>query len=153
MPKIYPSPESLAAECGTTIGTSDWFTISQSDIDRFAEVTHDHQWIHVDPERASATEFGGTIAHGYLVLSSLPRIVADVYEIQHMSMGINYGADRIRFLTPVKAGGRIRGTVTLNQVVPIALGTQFHFGMVVELEGSSRPALIADVIYVYASAT
>jgi len=152
MPIVFESPESLSEHVGTSLGTSAWVTVSQATISAFADVTHDHQWIHVDQERAAASSFGSTIAHGYLILAMLPTMVSEVYEIQGVESGINYGADRIRFLTPVPSGGRIRGEVSLTGVSPTATGIQINLSVTVELEGSQKPALVADVIYRYGSA-
>jgi len=152
MPIVFESPESLPEHVGTSLGTSSWITVSQAAISAFADVTHDHQWIHIDQERAAASAFGSTIAHGYLVLAMLPKMVSDVYEIQGVESGINYGADRIRFLTPVPAGARIRGEVSLTGVIPTANGIQINLAVTVELDGAQKPALVADVIYRYISA-
>jgi acyl dehydratase len=152
MPIVFESPESLSEHVGNSLGTSSWFTMSQAAISSFADVTQDHQWIHIDHERAAASAFGSTIAHGYLVLAMLPKMVSEVYEIKGVESGINYGADRIRFLTPVPSGARIRCNVSLSGVSSTANGVQINLAVTVELEGSQKPALVADVIYRYLSA-
>ncbi|SDC08343.1 MaoC family dehydratase [Ruegeria marina] len=140
----------LAAErekIGTEIGVSNWITVDQQMIDRFADVTHDDQWIHVDPERAAAeTPFGGAIAHGFLTLSLASRFVYDVLPAQPgQVMGINYGFNRLRFLAPVRAGSRLRGRFTLKDVrqrSSTELLREHH--LTVEIEGQVTPALVAE---------
>lgn len=124
--------------------TSDWLTVDQAMIDAFADVTDDHQFIHTDPVRAAATPFGGTIAHGFLLLSLLPRLADRVEPPPKMTMGVNYGFERIRFVSPVRSGSRIRGVTTLESLEEKSAG-QFlsTFAVTVEIEGQDKPALIA----------
>ncbi len=141
------SVEALKAQVGKEIGVSAWHEITQGMIDRFAEVTDDPQFIHIDPVRAKAeTEFGGTIAHGFLTLSLLSVFGREaVPPIAGRKHGINYGFDRVRFMAPVKSGARVRGRFTLKQVTERAGNlVQFRFAVSVEIEGSPKPALIAD---------
>lgn len=135
------------AKIGTEIGVSNWITVDQDMIDRFAEVTHDDQWIHVDPARAAAeTPFGGTIAHGFLTLSLASRFVYDVLPVQPgQVMGINYGFNKLRFLAPVPAGSRLRGRFTLTDVRQRSSTEVLReHRLTVEIEGQDTPALVAD---------
>ena len=134
------------ADVGTDEGTGDWFEVTQDQIDAFADVTHDHQFIHVDPEAAAQTPFGGTIAHGFLSLSMLSRMAADVMLVpETMKMAVNYGLDRVRFIAPVKSGKRIRGRFVLDSVEEKAPGQLlFRHTVTVEIEGEEKPALTAQ---------
>ena len=139
--------EDMTARIGTELGVSDWITVDQAMIDGFAEVTHDHQWIHVDPERARAqSPYGGTIAHGFLSLSLASRFVHDCLPPRPgQVMGINYGFNKLRFLSPVAAGSRLRGRFTLNAVRRRS-DTELlrETGLTIEIEGRDTPALVAD---------
>ena len=140
-------PADMVAFAGKVLGTSEWLTVDQSMIDRFAEATGDHQWIHVDVERAKREMPGGkTIAHGWLTLSLVPRLSQGIWRIAKRSRGINYGANKIRFLNPVTAGSRIRLVQTLKAVEPVEGGQRLIFEAKVEIEGQERPALIAETI-------
>ena len=137
----------LKGKIGADIGVSDWLIVTQEMIDRFAEVTHDHQFIHVDPVRAKKeTPFGGTIAHGFLTLSLLSRIGSEVMPpIKGRAMGINYGFDKIRFISPVKAGGKIRGRFKLKEVNERApKEVMFRYEVAIEIEGAEKPAIVAE---------
>jgi acyl dehydratase len=140
-------PADMAAHAGKELGTSEWVTVDQAMIDRFAEVTGDHQWIHVDVARAKREMPGGkTIAHGYLTLSLIPRLSQSIWRIAKRSRGINYGSNKIRFLNPVTAGSRVRLVQTLKAAEPIEGGQRLIFEAKVEIEGETRPALIAETI-------
>lgn len=140
-------PADMKAHIGTTIGISDWITVDQPMIDAFANATGDHQWIHVDVERARKEMPGGkTIAHGYLTLSLLPRMMASIYRIRNTSRGINYGSNKLRFTAPVPAGSHVRLHQTLKAVDDIAGGVRLTFESSVELEGSDKPALVAETL-------
>ena len=141
--RVFTGLPDLRAAKGTWLGVSDWSTVEQSQIDLFAEATHDHQWIHVDPARAAEGPFGTTIAHGFLTLSLLPELVQQVYAVEGVAMGVNYGLDRLRFTAPVCVGSRVRAVVELEDVVDVAGGVQLTLGVTMELEGSERPALVA----------
>ena len=135
----------FATQVGQT-WRSDWLTIDQPMIDAFADATDDHQFIHVDPERAAATPFGGTVAHGFLTLSLLTRLSASTNrpEIPGLKMGVNYGLDHVRFVTPVRAGSRVRGVFTLDAIEEKRPGQfQQALGCTIEIEGSDKPALVA----------
>jgi acyl dehydratase len=140
-------PAELAAHIGQEIGLSEWIEIDQSRIDQFADVTEDHQFIHLDPVRAAKeTPFGGTIAHGFLSLSMLSRMAMDIaFVLDGRVMGINYGFDKVRFLVPVSSGKKIRGRFVLEDAVEKSPGQwMLRFGVSVEIEGEAKPALIAQ---------
>ncbi|MFC4376491.1 MaoC family dehydratase [Nocardia halotolerans] len=141
--------DALRAAVGTELGPSAWITVDQQRIDRFAEATGDHQWIHVDPERAADGPYGTTIAHGFLTLSLIVPITAEVMTVSAAKMAINYGLDRVRFLAPVPVGSRLRGRLALTEVTDVAGGVQVHRRVTVELEGADRPACVADAIARY----
>jgi acyl dehydratase len=138
----------MKAYVGKEIGVSDWYTVTQEQIDKFADATGDHQWIHVDVERAKKEMPGGkTIAHGWLTLSLVPRLASTLYRVKHRSRGINYGANRVRFTGMVPAGSRIRLKLTVKSVEPVANGgTRITNESTMELEGSDRPVLVAETI-------
>lgn len=142
--RAFKSVDELRAAKGTQLGVSEWFTIDQEQINRFADATHDHQWIHVDPERAATGPFGKTIAHGFLTLSLLPVMVHQVYTVEGAKMGVNYGLNKLRFTAPVPVGSRIRANVELVDVTDVSGGVQLTTKVTVELEGSERPALVAE---------
>jgi acyl dehydratase len=140
----------LRARAGREIGTSDWLVIDQRRIDAFAEATGDHQWIHVDAERAARdTPYGGTIAHGFLTLSLVSALMRDTVAIGGLRMTINYGLNRVRFVSPVPAGSRVRARVALDAVEDVKDATQATWKITVEREGADKPALIAEWIVRY----
>ncbi len=149
MPTVFESPKDLAKAVGQQLGHSDWLEITQQRIDRFAEATGDHQWIHVDPERARQGPFGATIAHGYLTQSLVNLFLPQIVEVRGISMGVNYGADRLRFPAPVPVGSRIRGSAELLEVEEIKGTVQAKIRVTVEIEGSDRPACVIDTINRY----
>ena len=137
----------LAEYVGQHLGTSDWVTIDQAMSDAFADATGDHQWIHMDVERAKREMPGGrTVAHGYLTLSLLPRLAAGITRIRQRARGINYGANKLRFTAPVPSGARVRLHQVLKQVEPLRGGVRLTIEATVEIEGGSRPALVAETI-------
>ena len=140
------SIEDIRARVGSEIGVSDWITVDQDRIDRFAEATEDRQFIHVDPEAAMKTPFGGTIAHGFLSLSLLSRMAADVMLAPDtLKMGVNYGLDRVRFIAPVRSGSRVRGRFTLDSAEDKAPGQLLvRHTVTVEIEDGAKPALTAQ---------
>jgi acyl dehydratase len=142
------SLEEIGSKVGQEIGVSEWILVDQSRIDSFAEVTDDHQFIHVDPAAAAKTPFGGTIAHGFLSLSLLSRMAADVFLMPDgVKMGVNYGFERVRFLSPVRSGKRVRGRFTLASAEEKRPGQwQFVHGVTVEIEDEPKPALTAEWI-------
>ena len=150
MPSVFESPDALLARVGEHLGYSDWLTITQERIDRFAEATGDHQWIHVDPERARLGPFGATIAHGYLTQSLVNLFLPQIVEVRGIAMGINYGADRLRFPAPVPVGSRVRGGAQLLEAERVKGGAvQAKLRVTVEIEGSERPACVIDAISRY----
>jgi acyl dehydratase len=146
--RTFTSVKELQEAAGEQLGTSSWVVIEQARIDRFAEATDDHQWIHVDPERAAAGPFGGTIAHGYLTLSLLPRVASEIYTVDGASAAINYGLNRVRFIHPVRVGSRIRSTATLDSVTEIPGGAQLVVShrVDVEVDAKPKPACVAETI-------
>lgn len=144
--RTFTSGADLAASVGQEIGVSDWHEIPQSQIDLFAEATGDDQWIHVDPERASQGPYGTTIAHGYLTLSLLAPLMKTTYRIEGAKMAVNYGLNKVRFAAPVRVGSRVRVRVSLASVDEIPNGVQSVWSAVIELEGSSKPACIAEPV-------
>ena len=146
--RMVETPEALRALIGQELGVSDWLEVTQDLIDRFAEVTGDHQWIHVDVERAKREMPGGkTIAHGYLLLSLLPKLGAGIYKLSWPTRSINYGSDKVRIVNPVKAGARIRLRQSLVAVEDGAPGAhRITVRQTLEIEGESKPAMIADTI-------
>jgi acyl dehydratase len=129
---------------GRHLGYSDWVTITQEQVNRFADATGDHQWIHVDPERAAReSPFGGPVAHGYLTLSLLPMLVPQIVEITGFAMGVNYGTEKVRFPAPVPVGSRVRAGATLDSADPIEGGVAMVLTVTVEIQGGAKPAMVA----------
>ena len=150
MATIFETPAELAASAGKHLGHSAWMEVTQERIQLFADATDDQQWIHVDPARAAQGPFGAPIAHGYLTLSLVNRFLPEIVEVRGISMGVNYGADRIRFPAPVKVGSRIRGGAELIEVENTKDGgVQATIRVTVEIEGSERPACVVDTISRY----
>ncbi len=145
--RVYKSVTELENLVGQELGTSEWVTIDQERVNRFAEVTGDHQWIHVDPERAVKGPFGTTIAHGYLTLSLLPALGATAYQIEGSRMTVNYGLDRVRFPAPVPVGSRVRAVFALKEYKPLPdNGVQLVVVATVEREGGERPVCVAETV-------
>src|SRR5438874_13177671 len=141
------TPLDIKQHIGRELGPSDWMTVDQPMIDKFADATGDHQWIHVDVARAKREMPGGkTIAHGWLTLSLVPRLASTLYRVKHRSRGINYGANRVRFTGMVPAGSRIRLRLTIKSVEPVEGGVRTTSAGTMELEGADRPVLIAETI-------
>ena len=137
----------LKALVGQEIGTSAWVTIEQERIDKFAEATGDHQWIHVDPERAADGPFGSTIAHGFLTLSLIPALAWEVYTVEGARLSVNYGLNKLRFITPVPVGSRVRAHLSLASVEDVAGDAlQVTTSVTVELEGAPKPAAVAETL-------
>ena len=142
--RTFGSLEELAACLGQEVGTSDWITITQPQIDAFAEATGDRQWIHVDPVRAAAGPFGTTIAHGFLTLSLLPQMADSAIALGGVRMGVNYGLNKVRFPAPVPVGSRLRGRFRLTAFEPIEGGAQITMEVTMEREGSAKPVCVAE---------
>jgi acyl dehydratase len=149
MTKIYDSPRDLTGQEGTQLGPTDWLLIDQTRVNGFAEVTGDHQWIHVDAERAKDGPFGGTIAHGYLTMSLVNFFLPDLIEVRGFTHAVNVGADRLRFLAPVKVGSRIRGVGEIVSVEEVKGAVQSVVRVTVEIEDSDKPACVVDTISRY----
>ena len=147
MTTIFASPRDLLGKEGTDLGVSEWLTIDQDRINTFADVTGDHQWIHVDPERAKDSPFGTTIAHGYLTLSLVNYFLPQILDVRGFSSGLNVGADNLRFLAPVPVGSRIRGRGEIIKVEEVKHGAiQSTVRITVEIEGKDKPACVVDTI-------
>ncbi len=149
MPTIFDHPAELLGQEGAALGPTDWLSIDQARVDGFAEVTGDHQWIHVDVERAKAGPFGGTIAHGYLTMSLVNLFLPDLIEVRGFAHAVNVGADRLRFLAPVKVGARIRAVGELVSAEEIKGAIQSVVRVTVEIEGGDKPACVVDTISRY----
>jgi acyl dehydratase len=133
---------------GTDLGSSDWHEVTQEHVNLFADATGDHQWIHVDPERAKKeSPFGGPIAHGYLTLSLIPSLMPQIIEITGFRMGVNYGTEKVRFPSPVPVGSRVRAGATLEAATPFDGGITMNLGVTMEIDGGTKPAMVATVVY------
>ena len=144
--RVFRTLDDVTAAVGEELGTSDWLEIDQARIDAFADATGDHQWIHVDEDRAEEGPFGGTIAHGYLTLSLVPFLGSQVFRIDTPGATLNYGANKVRFPAPVPTGSRIRSRVMLAEVTGTPAGTQLVFRHVVEVENGEKPACVAETV-------
>ena len=150
MGTVFESPADIENAVGRQLGVSEWLEITQDRIDLFADATGDHQWIHVDPERAKDGPFGVCIAHGYLTQSLVNHFLPQIVEVRGISMGVNYGADRLRFPAPVPVGSRVRGSGELIAAAPTKDGAvQATIRVTVEIEGSDRPGCVIDTISRY----
>jgi acyl dehydratase len=147
--RSFASVAEFVAAKGESLGVSDWHTITQEQVNAFADATGDHQWIHVDTERAAAGPFGGTIAHGYLTLALLPVLQMEIFTIEGLTMGINYGLDRVRFPGPVPVGSALRAEATLTDVRQTPLGWLASIRLRVEVDGQQRAACVADTLGLY----
>ncbi len=144
--RVFANADDVRAAKGEQLGTSQWRTITQEQVDQFAEATADHQWIHVDPDRAAEGPFGGTIAHGFLTLSMVSALNAELYRFEGIKMGINYGLNKVRFPSPVRVGSRVRANTELADVAEAGGGLQLTLGTTVEIEGAEKPACVAEVL-------
>ncbi|HEX7310876.1 MAG TPA: MaoC family dehydratase [Gaiellaceae bacterium] len=134
------------------LGTSSWHDITQEQVNIFADATGDHQWIHVDPERAAEGPFGGTVAHGYLTLAMLPMLLSEVVSVSDAVMGVNYGTEKVRFTSPVPVGSRVRAHAKLIKTQRRGPSVIWNVGVEVEIEGKEKPALVGEVVYMVAGA-
>ena len=144
--RVFTTFEELAAAAGEELGTSDWHEITQERVDAFADATGDHQWIHVDVERAKDGPFGGTIAHGYLTLSLVPWLGSQVFSLETPGAKLNYGVNKVRFPNPVPVGSKIRARVSVADVSDIPTGKQMLLSYVIEIEGQDKPACVAETV-------
>jgi acyl dehydratase len=143
--------DDIKARIGQELGVSDWHDVTQEEIDAFADATGDHQWIHVDPERAAQTPFGGTIAHGYYTLSLAPRFSYTLYEVQNVAFALNYGLNKVRFPAPLPVGSRVRMRAAIASVDDIPGGIQMATALTFEREGGDKPVCVAEtLVRVYA---
>jgi len=137
----------VAGLAGTDLGYTDWTEITQEQVNTFADATGDHQWIHTDPERAKDGPFGGAIAHGFLTLSLAVTFWTELFDVEGVSTKVNYGLDKVRFISPVKVGARVRMTAVIAEVTEIAGGYQFAVDQTIEIEGGTKPAVVARGLY------
>jgi len=147
--RTFASLEDFVAAKGESLGFSEWHKITQEQVNAFADATDDHQWIHIDLERAASGPFGGTIAHGYLTVSLLPVLSMEIFRIENLTMGINYGLDRVRFPSPVLTGSSIRAEATLTDVKQTHLGSLASIRMRVGIEGQEKAACVADTLSLF----
>ena len=144
--RILDNLDELAGLTGQELGSSDWLKIDQDRVNGFADATGDHQWIHVDVERATAGPFGGTIAHGYLTLSLIPMLGSQVFSLETPGAKLNYGVNKVRFPHPVRVGSRIRDHVTMGEVTDLPTGKQPTVRHTIEIEGQAKPACVAETV-------
>ncbi|MEU7532304.1 MaoC family dehydratase [Saccharothrix sp. NPDC042600] len=144
--RTFANLDELAAAKGEHLGFGPWHEVTQQEINLFADATGDHQWIHVDLEKAARGPFGAPVAHGYLTLSLVPLLVRDIYTVRGLSMGVNYGLNKVRFPTPVKVGSRIRAGAELTEITDMAQGKQAVVKVVVEIDGEPKPACVAETV-------
>jgi acyl dehydratase len=149
MTTVVEGPDALRELTGKHLGWTSWHEVDQKQVDLFADATGDHQWIHVDPERAAKGPFGGPIAHGYLTLSLAPVLLGELLSVQGMAFGVNYGCNKVRFPSPVMVGSKLRMGVEVASVEDVAGGVQATYNLTLETEGSSKPSCVAEVVYRY----
>lgn len=150
MPVVIEGKDALVAKVGEEVGVSEWVEITQEQVNTFADATGDHQWIHVDPEKAKSGPFGGTIAHGYLTLSLAPMLGHKTVSVAEVKMGINYGSNKVRFIQPVPVGSRVRMRMKVLSVEPVEPNAlQVTFANTFEIEGQDKPACVAEIISRY----
>ncbi|MFI7699539.1 MaoC family dehydratase [Nonomuraea sp. NPDC049480] len=146
---VVTGVEGVATLTDRRLGPSNWVQITQERVNEFASATGDHQWIHVDPERAASGPFGGPIAHGYLTLSLVPVVMTELLDVQGFSVVVNYGCDRVRFPSPVPVGSRVRATAVVDDVQEIAGGVQVALTLTFETDGGGKPACVATILVRY----
>lgn len=144
--RVFTTLEEVAGAAGEDLGSSDWFTIEQDRVNQFADATGDHQWIHVDEEKAANGPFGGTVAHGYLTLSLIPYLGAQVFGLETPGAKLNYGVNKVRFPNPVLVGSRIRSHVSIGEVTDLPKGKQLTVKHTIEIEGQDKPACVAESV-------
>jgi len=144
--RVVDGPGGLRELVGAHVGFSDWLEVTQNRVDQFADATGDHQWIHVDPQRAAEGPFGATIAHGYLTLSLLPVFIPQILDIRGFPMSINYGCDKVRFPAPVRVGRRLRAGAQVEAVEDVPGGVQLRMTVTFEIEDEPKPACVAEVL-------
>jgi acyl dehydratase len=144
--RTFTDIDQLAAAVGEELGVSDWLEIDQARVDTFADATDDHQWIHVDQERAAQGPFGGTIAHGYLTVSLIPALSQSIFTVETDGPRLNYGLNKVRFPNPVKVGSRVRASATLAELADVPAGKQLVVRYTIEIEGEDKPACVAETV-------
>jgi acyl dehydratase len=144
--RVFTTFEEIEAAAGEDLGASDWVEISQDRVDQFADATGDHQWIHVDVQKAKEGPFGGTIAHGYLTLSLVPWLGSQVFGLETPGAKLNYGVNKVRFPNPVKVGSKVRAHVAVGSVADVSAGKQLTMRYTVEIEGEDKPACVAETV-------
>ena len=144
--RVFTSVDELRAAVGEEFGPTDWLEVGQERVDRFADATGDHQWIHVDPGRAAAGPFGRTIAHGYLTLSLIPSLTPELFTVEGVTMGVNYGVNKVRFPSPVPVGSRLRASARIAEVTEVSGGVQLVTAVVIEREGGDKPVCVAETV-------
>jgi acyl dehydratase len=144
--RTFTDIDQLAAAVGADLGTSDWFEIDQDRVDLFADATDDHQWIHVDVDRATQGPFGGTIAHGYMTVSLIPALSSSIFSVETDGPRLNYGLNKVRFPNPVKVGSRVRAQATLAELTDVPVGKQLVVRYTIEIEGEEKPACVAETV-------
>ncbi|MGW4101160.1 MaoC family dehydratase [Mycobacterium sp. NPDC004974] len=144
--KVFDGLDEFVAAKGSELGPTEWMEITQDRVNLFADATDDHQWIHVDPDKAAGGPFGGTIAHGLLTLSLLPHFTHQLYRVDNIAMAINYGYNKVRFITPVRVGSKVRASATIADVAQLDGAVQATMTVTVEIEGSDKPAAVAESI-------
>ena len=144
--KVFNNLDELVAAAGSELGPTDWMEITQDRVNLFADATDDHQWIHVDPDKAEGGPFGGTIAHGLLTLSLLPHFTHQLYRVDNVTMAINYGYNKVRFITPVRVGAKVRARAHIADVAKLDGAVQATMTVTVEIDGSDKPAAVAESI-------
>ena len=149
MTTVLNGADELKAKVGEHLGYSSYHEVTQEQVNLFADATGDHQWIHVDPERAKSGPFGGPIAHGYLTLSLAPSLIPEIVQVHGFSMGVNYGCEKVRFPSPVPVGANLRAGAELVGVDDVAGGVQVAMKLTFEVEGASKPSCVAEVVYRY----
>ncbi len=151
--RVFGKVQELTGAVGEHLGYSDWLTVTQERVDTFADASGDHQWIHVDPERARSGPFGGTIAHGYLTLALVPGLVSQIYRVDGLAMGINYGTDKVRFPAPLPVGSSVRAGAELVAAREVTQGWQVVIRVTLEAEGIAKPVCVADTVVLLVPAT
>ncbi|WP_458320033.1 MaoC family dehydratase [Mycolicibacterium brisbanense] len=144
--KVFSGLDEFAAAVGSEVGPTEWMEITQDRVNLFADATDDHQWIHVDPEKAAGGPFGGTIVHGLLTLSLLPHFTHQLYRVDNIAMAINYGYNKVRFITPVKVGASVRARARIDDVAKLDGAAQATVTVTVEIDGAAKPAAVAESI-------
>ncbi|WP_017934673.1 MaoC family dehydratase [Nocardioides sp. Iso805N] len=144
--RVFTTYDEITAAAGEPLGSTDWVEMTQERVNAFADATDDHQWIHVDVDRAATGPFGGTIAHGYLTLSLVPWLGAQLFSLETPGAKLNYGLNKVRFPNPLLVGKRFRGTATFSDVTPLPAGLQATISYTVEIEGETKPACVAETL-------